>query len=484
MEVREAVGPMLDLFDLIRVLIIPLLLGMGLLRSMGIGVRSDPLAWPGLAWIVGSLATALLVFLWLFLGPLPASPRLPEALALVLALLSWSYGKRFVPMAAPPRPRQVASWENILFGTVLALLILLVCARIIDATLFPVLIGDEADHWGMKTQILWESGGFTDAWKAAMADPHSVYHKDYPLLNPLLQIWVHAHAGQFVHVANRLPIQLFSLAGLLVLASGLYRLLRPTAAALLLCLAVAPGWSQIQARSGDADFMVGLGALVAFVFAIRGQRTRQAAWTRMAFVGLAFMLWSKNESQLYLLSLLGAGIVWAALQPRRIRSAIRWNRAWIWALVPFGILLIHHGFNLHYGIVSTFSKHEEGNLLTLLLENLGQNGPAVLSYFSGQVFFRPDHSNLLFPLMLVLLIAYRQKIFHRSHLALPALALLLAMLGILCVLIASPVDVHWLLATAAQRVSFQLYFCWIFWIALAVHDLRVTPALSPRPLAT
>ena len=72
-------------------LLAPLVLGMALLRALGLRFASDRIAYPGWVWLTGSLATAGLEFLWLLFG-LGTESALGRELVVALATLAlvWS----------------------------------------------------------------------------------------------------------------------------------------------------------------------------------------------------------------------------------------------------------------------------------------------------------------------------------------------------------------------------------------------------------
>ena len=69
--------------QLLPLLLVPLLVGAGLLRALGIGYRTDRLAFVGWAWLTGSLASAALTLAWLLADkPMDGRWLLPVAVKL------------------------------------------------------------------------------------------------------------------------------------------------------------------------------------------------------------------------------------------------------------------------------------------------------------------------------------------------------------------------------------------------------------------
>lgn len=97
-----------------------------------------------------------------------------------------------------PRPRLHAGF--VLFTFLLACFCLL---HITAGAARPIVEGDEGNIWSLKAKSLlldYYLGDF------ALAQ-HWNLHPDYPLLNPLLQAWVHSQFGQIEHFAARFLVR-------------------------------------------------------------------------------------------------------------------------------------------------------------------------------------------------------------------------------------------------------------------------------------
>lgn len=447
-------------YELLSALGLPLVLGAALLGLLGIGWRSDRIAFLGWAWIAGACGTALVVFVWLWSGLDVSSAAVPAAAVAGLALCAGWLGRRRprAELVATTRAADTATrLERGSFGVVLVGVLLLTAARILLATLQPVVTDDEGNFWAMEAKVAWLSGGFVPAFGATLREPNFVYNADYPNLNPLLQVWTFAHAGRLVHVANRLPIQLFALAQVLVAAAALRRLVRPAFAALLLLVLVAPREAAFQTQLAHGDLMVGLGALVALDAWLRWRATRAPAAFRLLALGLALMLWSKNEGLLYALCIaLAAALAYAlARDEPAVQEGAPARAPWAWLLLPAAVVAMNWSFNAWFGFTSGFVANErrEAGLLALFFAQFDERFSAVTGHLARRVLLSPAHSGLVFAAFFVGVVPY----LRRREFALPAAALFLALGGIAAVFIGAPHDVRWHLGTAATRVTFQLF---------------------------
>ncbi len=482
----------LPLQDLLSIVVFPFGLGAALLRTIGIRWRSDPLAWAGWAWLAGSFGTGLVMFAWSFCGPNYLFESVPRLVITFLFLAGLAAGRfvRPAPWADGEAPR-ASRVERGVFAFCVAVLFALVLQRVVLATNLPVLTDDEAEFWAYKAKLIFTSGGFNDRFAAAVS-AGGAYNMDYPNLNPLLQLWAFVHAGNVLHVANRLPIQLFALAQFLVFAACVRRHLRPGLAALVVLLFVATPQARFQAGLAQGDLAVGFGLLVAFDAWTRWRASGETAWFRLAMLGLAFSLWSKNEALLYVVCSAAAASAVYCIEFRRTRRRPRPSPAALWVALPLGIYALHAAFNTHYGLSSGFLANErrDEGLVSLVVEQASERAGSVGAWFATKIAFAElvppslgaRHSNLVFLALLLLAAIFPRAILRRTELAVPLLALLCALLGIGLVFVGAPHDVHWHLKTAAERVVYQLVPVAWLWVAAALAANRVfAPARSELP---
>ena len=107
----------------------------------------------------------------------------------------------------------------------------------------------EARQAARKAKALYDTGGLGADYAAALGADVAAPHKDYPLLNPLLQSWVFLHRGRVTHVENRLPIQLLFVALVLALASALRHHASPGIGAALLVLVLTTSQARLLPRT-------------------------------------------------------------------------------------------------------------------------------------------------------------------------------------------------------------------------------------------
>ncbi|MEE8525852.1 MAG: hypothetical protein V3T72_18100, partial [Thermoanaerobaculia bacterium] len=295
---------MTAIFFAAALLLMPLLAGTAVLAWIGIRPRHDPLAYAGWAYLAGSVAIALALFVSVVVGPVLL---IPFWILVVLKTIELIYvrrrgaaerGRRRDPSsdAAPASiGRRGPFLERLFFGVVVGICLLVVGDRMIQADARAVIGQDEAHIWAAKAKVLYAAAGAGGELEELLASESIVYHKDYPLLNPLLQLGTFVLASDIVHVANRVPIQGFFVALVLALAAALRRVVRPAAAAVLLWLVVSAPISRMLISKAIADHLVALGLLVIMDAWWRYRQTGARCWWRLAVVALTFTAWSKNE---------------------------------------------------------------------------------------------------------------------------------------------------------------------------------------------
>jgi len=445
----------LGALELLSMLLGPLVLGLAVLRCAGVGFARERLAVLAFAHVAGSLALGLLLVLWLLCGA-PLEARSLASAAYLTALALWLGARRFVPLV-PVEPTRTRS---ALLGATLALLLLLLLVQDLRASLTPVIAGggDEAQVWAIKGKVLFEVGALGGEYARRLAQ-FTWSNPQYPLLNPLLQLWVHVHAGAIVHVENRFPLQLAGFALLALLASALARHVRPWVVALLLLLFYEGTEFQRLATHGGGDAMAALGLLASVECALRRRRTGEAVWFRVGALSLAFLLFAKNEGVLYAAVLVPVFAL-GARRPARRELA--------WLLLPLAVALGTWGFNARFGF-------EDRHVSPFGIERLSPARLWTVVSFAFDAFFRQPalHNYLLGTFVGALLLAPRRAL--RGARRPLTLFLVILLLGLLAVYLIAPTELVWkLMEHSASRVFFQLVPVALVWLAMT---LARTPGL-------
>ncbi len=443
---------------------IPLLFGAGVLRCFGWTWREERLAFVGWAYLVGGLLTAGAVLLVLACG----LGRWSAALAPVLGLLAvgtiaWSF-RRDSPSA--PSPRGGAPlWEEAVFALALTIAVGVSLMRFVAATLSPVHQGDEGAIWACKAKALFVAQGFGRAFREVT---HEIPHADYPLLNPLLQVWTFFQAGTILHVENRFVVQGFFIALLFVLAASLRRYVRPVIAAVFLVQLVAMYVPKFYGHRVESDVMVALGWLVSLDALLRWRAGEARAWP-LLWLGLTFLVASKNEGYFYLVALAG-GLFLAQLQ-HGTRTSLR-RPAWALVCLPFGAILLHQVMNLSLGFENDLvvGGPEQLSLVERLRDQALPRLGEVVSYLVHDIAFEPGMGGYWIPVAGLLLLLAPRLALGRQR-AFLTTTLLLVSVGVVVVYVLSqrPLERH--LPTSAGRFVFQSLPVLALWIASMVGEL-------------
>jgi len=489
------------------VFITPLVLGVALLGCAGIATATDRLAYAGWAYIAGMLGTAAVLFPWLCLG-LPPNPWLLHLVLLGVAACCFLLSRRQRPQehhdASTPW-RNTGRVERVFFIGVLALVLVVSGQRVMVGNLLPIADADEAMIWSAKAKLIFSSGGFgqhlgesapglehgaafpdafAPAIDKALQDPTFAqnrtfqdaprtgpdHHLDYPVLNPLLQVWVFAHAGGPLEWQNRLPIQGFGIALLLVLAAGLRQVLRPALVACCLLIFTAIDETLTQMRTCYADVMVAVGLAIACDAWLRSQRDRQGPWWWLVLLGLSVAAWSKNEGMMYLCVALVAGMLACS---QRLPGPASHNpfggRAGV-LLVPFLFVGATLSINFAFGFTNDLIESDATGMS--VFERLLHSGDRVVA-IAGFTF---DHLLIsrdrcfVFLVFLVMLISC-PLLAVKGPLRAPGIFLILAIVMVFLVYMATPAKIHWHLFTSLPRVMWQLTPCMLLWMAYLLREL-------------
>jgi len=443
---------------LLSLLGVPLVAGSAVLAAMGVRRAHDRLAYLGWACLAGHLVVAL-VMLGALAARLPLraawwSPVLLVASLAVHAVArararpeddSVATGAGVEPGAAAAATRG-PRWERVLFRAVVAAVVARAVFTAILGNLYLVTISDEATIWGSKAWALYQAGSLT-----APVPMISAAHWDYPLLNPLLQVWGMANVGGLTQLENRMPLQACFVALLLVAAAALRRAARPALAAALLLLFVTCTDYWDQARGAMSEQLVALGLITLLDAWLRHQERPAGCWLRLACVAAAFLAWSKNEGLFYLALALPCLAAFGLARAGGARRALRDAGAWL--ALPVAIVAVQWIFNRAHGYTNDIV--DRAVVHAGFGHNLQQRLGPVLSAFSEALFTNPRDTQLLVALLLLLALAGGRRLW-RSAAAGPVLTVLVATAGLMIPYLVTTIDVDWHLSTSLVRVLTQL----------------------------
>lgn len=452
----------LSLLALCSVLFVPLLLGAGLVQLCGLRWRDDPLAYPVWCALAGGLGTAALVFAWSWLG-WPYDARLIAPLLLGLGAACGWLGRRTRRSPAhtlAPAARRPPRLETAFLLVVVLLLTCSTLVRVLRASSAAIALGDEASIWTRKAQLLFDAGGLNDAFGArALLDG---IHLDYPLLNPLLQVWTFAHARTLLWVEPRFPIQVFALALVLAQAAALRRVLRPGAAAVVLVLVYFVDASMELTYTATSDLMVALGVLVAADAGLRWMQSRDEAWARLFFLALAFSVGAKNEGALLVLCFFAAGAV-CVLLSRSARHRPR-LRLLAWAALPLVVFGASWLTNLRFGFRSDIAT---ASAPRVLVERFQERIGPLLAFFSRLFFLRPRENAGVFAALIGLGLLAPLRVLRGRARPLTLLGFF-ALAGWTLVYLSTPHDLEWHMISSGARVTYQMVPTLGLWLALVL----------------
>jgi hypothetical protein len=426
----------------------PAVFGLGLVRALGLPRDAGWRLAIGCGYVVGHYVAAHVTFVWLWLGqPLPGW-SLPLGMLLVGGWL-WRrvvHGAARQAPASPPRPP--TPWPQ---WVPLALLVLVFVYHCLAKNAEPVRYSDEAVNWASKAKVLYTAPDFAVGEGLAFF----VQHADYPLLNPLAQVLAFATAGRVCHFENRLPIQGFAIALLLVLSAATWRRAHGLVATLALVAFAGTSFAQ-WGPPAYADIVLAAATLVAGEALLRARETGAVVWWRLGCLGLGAMIASKNEGTLLALTLAGSfAVVHAFDRWRGAAGVVRW-RSLPWLVVPLAALACHRGFNAWFGVQNDLFDPALGRgrgLFERIVDQLGSSGPAVADFYLGMLLDPAPHRWL--PLLFVVVAPFAIWV-HRSRWFTGAPAVLWlttvgATLGYMLVFVGTTYDVQWHMAVAADR---------------------------------
>ncbi|MEY3162141.1 MAG: hypothetical protein RIT25_2132 [Planctomycetota bacterium] len=451
----------------------PMLLGLFALRAVGIRPSDDRIACLGWAWMLGCLALGLLLFGWLHLG-VPAWlwwTAVPFG-AIAIGLLAAQ--PRLRPMRARLAPPPFDPWFTGFVVVGLAWCVLQVGAGMS----WPCIEGDEGNIWSLKAKSLLLdplSSGFAEAQR------HNL-HPDYPMLNPFLQAWVNAGRDQLLHFENRLLVQCCGIALFLALAGALRSRLPGWLAGLLSLVVLLEPEFTGQCRLAYADGMVALGMLVAWDAWLRGREQGRLAWRWLAAAGLAFGLWSKNESLMYAAASFGGLLLGALIHPPAARGLHLRSIACL--SLPALVVVLQAWFNRMHGLQNDLlGANPSGRTLTELVVTQFDERAPVVAARGAEMVFSLHASHGVFALLLLAPLALPLRCFSRELAGLTFM-LLASLVGVHLVYVGSFLDLDFHLGTSHARVLFQLVPLAMLWFACLARGLLGTATAGAQTVTT
>lgn len=415
--------------------VVPACAGRAVLAALGLGTAPGAVVLWGYGYVVGQGMAAVLVALWLLAGqPVPG-------MVIPFLLVAIACCRRRRPAAAPAR---LPPWLRVAVAFVVVAF-LFACLR---TNVLPIQHGDEGEIWGAKAKVLY--GRPMGALAAALP---LVSNADYPCLNSLLQISAFAAGGRVLHAESRLPLQAFGIVVVLLLAGGVAARTRQwfAIAAVVACAATLGTGA---ATSAYSDTLLACTLLATVDALVRWRDEGDPAWWRIASIAAGTMLASKSEAVIWaaLVICCAGATSWSWCRQRR---PLR-GRELGWLLVPIAVVLAGQVFNAVHGLhTSMLAANAAGSgPLGRLLDQFVERAPVVFGTF-GRILIDPAPHRLLPAMCLVagfVAALAGGRRFLQSPAALVVGCVVGGLVAYMAVIISSPFDVVWHLATGAERV--------------------------------
>ena len=491
-----------SIFAVITTFGLPLWMGYIILRILGMRSVDDRYGFLGWMHVTGCLGIGLYVTAWMTLGlPLVQVMAIPLAMACAWCHWKiWAYDKATDSTASQDAEDQIhtPAYQRIGFAIVVVGILGFGATAMSAGSASAVTSGDEIRHWTFKAKMIYAADGFgqdfvalareadrpvgfwkawdewlVEVWPTLDEDfqkhtpgPGSKwdYHLDYPLLNPLLHVWAYTCSGKILHWQNRFLITGFTLALMLILAGALRSLTQP--APLIGSMILLTVFGMVETMNALkwslADGMVASGLLLTIDALRRLRLSDDPRWWRMVAIGLAVMLWSKNEGIMYLLCI-ALGCASIKLKPKSSLDLA-------WLSIPLGIISFTWISNQTFGFTNDLVTGKSSGGLERL--------QPLLDYFWHEIFTgawwsqSPDQllCNFLHLAFFGLLILF-PKVAFGPGMRMVTATVLAILAGQLLVYLGTPHKLAWHLRESALRVSWQGISVVALWIGLLSHHL-------------
>ncbi len=445
-------------FGIAIAIAVPFLLGVQLLRALCVERRDEPLGFCGFAYVVGSLALAGFVFAWLLLS-LPIEFVAGAAIAGTAFLVHRaSQRKRPATRAGRERvdrpkgsPEVDSPW---FWRCVLAIAIAIVARHVVAAHSRPITIGDEANIWSSKAKAIYAAGGFNGALADALSYEIQVAHGDYPLWNPLLQVWTFAIEGRITHVENRYPIEAFWIALACILLGECRRRGTRLGAIVVLAFLTSGGVTDLIGQA-VGDGMVATSGAFTIVAWNRYVDDVHGNGFGVVLLGLGALVFSKNEGALLAIGI-GAGIAIELLARRRSLDSLDLRRSAPCLVATLALLASQAGFNSFYHLTNDLmitDPNDGTSFVVRAMRNLSRSGTILEAFFNHAV-ASLERTGGVFVIAMIAGALRPRALWRRARVEI--VATLVFVLGIFVVYLGTPHDVEWQIRFSIDRLWVQI----------------------------
>jgi hypothetical protein len=286
-----------------------------------------------------------------------------------------------------------------------------------------------------------------------------------------VQVLSFASAGGVQQWENRLPVQGFAVALLLLLSAAVQRRCSVPVAVLALVAFTATNFLHIGVTC-YADVMLACAMFAAADGWLRWQETGNPKWCRLACFALAAALSTKNEGSLLAVAALLA-LACARLLRGPSAASPRLGLGAVWLCVPLLAVLVHRGFNAYFGCSNDLLDPRLGGgqgLFARVADRFPARGWPVAKFYGG-LLADLGLGRLLVALYCVAAAARGRRLLQGPEAAL-LLFVLVALLGYMLVFVGTTYDLQWHLLTAADRTVLHVLPVATLGLCMAVGPYR------------
>lgn len=431
----------------------PALLGAGAVSCLGLLPRHGWRLFAAWSYLTGHFLQAWFTFAWVAAGqPVPGwlLPVLAAGLGVVLANVA-----RRRACGMPGAGERGDPWVR---AATVALVLLLV-ERCSVTSLHAIVGSDEANIWSAKARVLY-AGGDLRGWLGT----GYVQHADYPLLDPLAQVLAFASSGRVLWWENRLPLQGFGIALLLLLSVVVERRVGRWLAIAMLAAFTSTSFVHF-APTVYADVLLAFTLLATLDAWLRFRATADPSWWRLGCVAAAAMLATKNEGAMLALAVAGAAAATRCVTRGPLLPRLGGRLGWL--LVPLVTVGAGQGWNACYGLANDLTAPGAGDgrgLFGRMLSWLPERAGPVAQHYGGLLLDGDATRWLVLAMLLAPLATGRGAL--RAGRVWPWLVVVFGACGYMLVFVGTTADAGgpggpargllWHLATAADRTLLHL----------------------------
>ena len=382
-------------------------------------------------------------------------------------VMNFLFTKPFVK----PKPSD-SKYLKITFSelVLLSLIALQVLYNFFRALIKPIESYDAVAIHGLKSKIIYLSGGITPDFFQNISSNFQGAHPDYPLLISLAETWIYTFLGKFDDILVKAIFPLFYLSFIFIFYAVLKRITKSRPISLLFTFfLVSVKQFSDYSTIGYADMELGIYFAISLIYLYLWIRnTENIFFLSISLLASILCLWTKNEGILLTAMLIFVFFAYLVINLRSIRGR-KILYFFLYAIIILSFILSWNSFKSFQGLVN---ENFNPSMISIrsLVENLNKI-PIIIYEYQKQLFGFKKWNIIWILFILVFLRGFKTA--FSGNVKYITLVFFLFGLGYMLMYIFSAVDVAFFVRFTGSRFLLHILSVAVFWMAVIVSKQRL-----------